>query len=93
MQLLTGQALHFLLAQCIQQHIADWNQTTLGLAVKLHHKHHGSSELIRTLNDHGITCSYDEVNRLGKSVVNMYWIRVPHKTWVECRDRFYIQLG
>ena len=39
------------LAQCVHQHIggANRNQTTLGLAVKLHHKH-GSSELIRTLN-------------------------------------------
>ena len=39
------------LAQCIQQHIggAKRNQTTLRLAVKLHHKH-GISELIKTLN-------------------------------------------
>ena len=57
------------LAQCIQQHIggANRNQTTLGLAVKLHHKH-GSSELIRTLNEHGITCTYDEVLRFCKSL-------------------------
>ena len=47
------------LAQCIQQHIcgAGRNQTTLGLAVKLHHKH-GSSELIKTLSEHGITGTY-----------------------------------
>ena len=44
------------LAQCIQQHIcgAGRNHTTLGLVVKLHHKH-GSSELIKTPNEHGIT--------------------------------------
>ena len=57
------------LAQCIQQHIcgAGRNQTTLGLAVKLHHKH-GSSELIKTLHEHGITSTYDEVLRFRKSV-------------------------
>ena len=57
------------LAQCIQLHIggANRNQTTLGLAVKLHHKH-GSSELIRTLNEHGITGIYDEVLHFRKSV-------------------------
>jgi len=57
------------LAQCIQQHIggAGRNQTTLGLAVKLHHKH-GSSEIIKTLNEHGITSTYDEVLRFRKSV-------------------------
>ena len=44
------------LAQCIQQHIcsAARNHTTLGLVVKLHHKH-GSSELIKTPNEHDIT--------------------------------------
>ena len=44
------------LDQCIQQHIcgAGRNHTTLGLVVKLHHKH-GSSELIKTPNEHGIT--------------------------------------
>ena len=44
------------LAQCIQQHIcgAGRNHTTLGLVVKLHHKHF-SSELIKTPNEHGIT--------------------------------------
>ncbi|KAL8597459.1 hypothetical protein ACOMHN_050957 [Nucella lapillus] len=56
------------LAQCVQQHIGgNMNQTTLGLAVKLHHKY-GSSELIQTLNEHGITASYDEVLRFRKSV-------------------------
>ena len=39
----------------------------LGLAVKLHHKH-GSSELVKTINKHGITRSYDEVLRFRKSV-------------------------
>ena len=57
------------MAQCIQQHIggAGRTQTTLGLAVKLHHKH-GSSELIKTLNEYGITSTYDEVLRFRKSV-------------------------
>ena len=42
------------LTQCIQQHVSkSWNQTTLGLAIKLHHKH-GSSEMVQTLNEHGI---------------------------------------
>ena len=57
------------LAQCIQQHVdsTSSNQTTLGLSVKLHHKH-GSSELVKTLNKHGITSSYDKVLRFRKSV-------------------------
>ena len=57
------------LAQCIQQNVdgTSCNQTTLGLVVKLHHKH-GSSELVKTLNEHGITSSYDEVLRFRKSV-------------------------
>ena len=57
------------LAQCIQQHVDGTisNQTTLGLSVKLHHKH-GSSELVKTLNKHGITSSDDEVLRFRKSV-------------------------
>ena len=57
------------LVQCIQQHVGGTssNQTTLGLAVKLHHKH-CSSELVKTLNEHGITSSYDEVLRFRKSV-------------------------
>ncbi|KAL8585526.1 hypothetical protein ACOMHN_051411 [Nucella lapillus] len=56
------------LAQCVQLHIGgNMNQTTLGLAVKLHHKY-GSSELIQTLNEHGITASYDEVLRFRNSV-------------------------
>ena len=35
---------------------------TLGLAVKLQHRH-GSSELIRLLHDHGFIVSYDDVIR------------------------------
>ena len=44
----------------------SWNQTTLRLAVK-HHKY-GSSELIQTLNEHGIAATYDEVLRFHNSV-------------------------
>ena len=56
-------------AQCIQQHVGGTssNQTMLGLSMKLHHKH-GSSEMVKTLNKHGITSSYDEVLRFRKSV-------------------------
>ena len=54
-------------SQCIQQHISNsTNQTTLGLAVKLHHKF-GSSELVKVLNEHGIVTTYDEVMRFRKS--------------------------
>ena len=58
------------LAQCIQQHAdgTSSNQTMLGLAVKLHHHKHGSSELVKTINKHVITSSYDEVLRFRKSV-------------------------
>ena len=55
------------LSQCIQQHISKCtNQTSLGLAIKLHHKF-GSSELVNTLNEHGIVASYDEVLRFRNS--------------------------
>ena len=55
------------LAQAVQSHITGTrNQTTLGLAVKLHHKY-GSSELIQLLYDHGFTTSYDELIRFRKS--------------------------
>ena len=59
------------LAQCIQQHIgaSRWNQTSLGLAIKLHHKF-GSSELLQTLHSHGLICSYDEVMRFRKSAAH-----------------------
>ena len=65
---ITKQALT--LAQCVKQHISgNTNQTTLGLAMQLHHKY-GSRELIQTLNEHGITASYDEVLRFRKSAAN-----------------------
>uniref|UniRef100_UPI00358E0907 uncharacterized protein n=1 Tax=Myxine glutinosa TaxID=7769 RepID=UPI00358E0907 len=55
------------LAQAIQSHITGTrNQTTLGLAAKLHHRY-GSSELIKLLHDYGFTVSYDEVIRFRKS--------------------------
>jgi len=55
------------ISQCIQQHISNSTiQTTLGLAVKLHHKF-GSSELVKLLNEHGIVTTYDEVMRFRKS--------------------------
>ena len=55
------------LAQCIQHHVnKGWNQTTLGSAIKLYHKH-GSSEIVQTLNERGIVASYDEVLRFRKS--------------------------
>lgn len=55
------------LSQAIQSHITGTrNQTTLGLAVKLQHRH-GSSELIKLLHDHGFIVSYDEVIRFRKS--------------------------
>ena len=43
-----------------------WNQTTLGLGVKLHHRF-GSSDLIQILNEHGYIVSYDEVLKFRKS--------------------------
>ena len=57
------------LAQCIQQHVdgTSSNQTTLGLSVKLQDKL-GSSELVKTLNKHGITSSYDEVLQVSGQV-------------------------
>ena len=65
---ITKQALT--LAQCVEQHISgNTHKTTLGLAVTLHHKN-GSLELIQTLNEHGITASYDEVLRFRKSAAN-----------------------
>ena len=42
------------------------NQTSLGLALKLHQKH-CSSELLRTLHSHGLISPYDEVLRFKKS--------------------------
>ena len=43
------------------------NQTTLGLAVKLHHRF-GSKELVTLLHDYGLTATYDEVLRFRTSV-------------------------
>ena len=55
------------LSQSIQYCMTNrWNQTTLGLGVKLHHKF-GSIDLIDILNEHGYTVSYDEVLRFRKS--------------------------
>ena len=55
------------ISQCIQQHMSNsTNQTTLGFAVKLHHKF-GSSELVKVLTEHGIVTTYDEVMRFHKS--------------------------
>ena len=55
------------LTQAVQSHITGTrNQTTLGLAVKLHHIY-GSSELIKLLHNHGFIVSYDEVLRFRKS--------------------------
>ena len=42
------------LSQSIQHITSGWNQTTLGLEVKLHHKI-GSRKLIDILHDHGYT--------------------------------------
>ena len=54
------------ISQCIQQHISNsTNQTTLGLAVMLHHT--GRSELVKLFNEHGIVTTYDEVMRIRKS--------------------------
>ena len=59
------------LSQTIQSHVTSTrNQTTLGLAVKLHH-HHGSSEIIRLLHEHGFVISYDEVRRFRKSAAKL----------------------
>ena len=62
------------LSQSIQSHITGaTNQTTLGLAVKLQHRH-GSSELLRLLHEHGFTTSYDEVLRFRKSAARFLGI-------------------
>ena len=69
------------LAQCIQQHVGGngRNQTTLGLGVKLHHKY-GISELIRTINERGITCTYDEVLRFREGRLSCDINRTTKKT-------------
>ena len=56
------------LAQSIQSCITKTsNQTTLGLAVKLHHKF-GSRDLIDILHDYGYISTYEEVLRFRTSV-------------------------
>lgn len=57
----------FSLSQSIQSHITGYHsQTTLGLAVKIHHKP-GTSELMKDLSHHGYVTSYDEVLHFCKS--------------------------
>lgn len=57
----------FSLTQAVQGHITRTrNQTTLRLAVKLHHQY-GSSELIKLRHDHRFIVSYDEVLCFRKS--------------------------
>ena len=59
------------LTQSIQALITgSFNQTTLGLAVKLHHRF-GSREIIELLHSHGYVTSYDEVRRYRKSAAKM----------------------
>ena len=49
------------LAQTIQHHVAKWhNQTTVGLAVKCHHRF-GSNEAVDLLHEYGFAVKYDEV--------------------------------
>ena len=56
------------LAQSIQQHVnKQWNQTTSGVAVSLHHKY-GSKELLSMMYDLGFTESYTEVLWFRSSV-------------------------
>ena len=55
------------MSQCIQQHMTNsTTQTTLHIAVRLHHKF-GSSQLVKLLNEHGVVTTYDEVMRFCKS--------------------------
>ena len=66
------------LSQSIQQHITNgWNQTTLGLGVKLHHKF-GSRELIDILHGHGYTATCDEVRRFRKSAAKYVSVNALH---------------
>lgn len=59
------------IAQSIQAEMSkSFNQTTLGLAVKLHHMY-GSRDLIDILNSCGFISSYDEVLRFRKSAAKM----------------------
>ncbi len=55
------------IAQIIQALGAgNFNQTTLGLALKIHH-FSGSRHIIDILHSHGLCASYDEVRRFRKS--------------------------
>ena len=59
------------LTQSIQALMTNsFNQTTLGLAVKLHHRF-GSREIIDLMNSHGYIASYDEVKRYRKSAAKL----------------------
>ena len=61
------------LSQAIQSQVTSTrNQTTLGLAVKLHH-HYGSSALLKLLHEHGFIVSYDEVRRFRKSAAKLLY--------------------
>ena len=54
------------LAQAIQALVSRrFNQTTLGLALQIHHRS-GSKELVDILYSNGFCCSYDEVKRFWK---------------------------
>jgi len=56
------------LAQAIQYHISKcYNQTTLGLGVKFHHRF-GSKEAVALLHEYGFSVTYDEVMRFRTSV-------------------------
>ena len=53
----------FIISQTIQKHISGArNQATIGLDIRLHHKH-GSSDVIKLLNSHSLVSSYYEVLR------------------------------
>lgn len=59
------------LAQSIQYNITKQsNQTTLGLALKLHHRF-GSKEVVSLLHDYGFTVTYDEVLRCRTSIAKL----------------------
>ena len=58
------------LSQSIQSHVTGTRNQTLGLAVKLLHRH-GSSELLKLLHEHGFTTSYDEALRFRKSAARL----------------------
>lgn len=66
------------LAQSIQSHVTNtYNQTTLGLAVKLYHGF-GSRKIIDVLHESGFITTYDEVLRFKTSAA-IYTGNMPHK--------------